>query len=161
MWIPRRATLVYLFAFILPMGCGNRESEESISPNETVSGDSVEEKEVPVASVPAPIELETLPEPAGSNGQFSIKQVMQLAHKNKLYRQATSESPAPGALERLLVLYQALPTQASAIGDPEDWKKRSTALVDATQMVIDGAAEAPDAFRRAVNCNSCHSRHKP
>ena len=114
----------------------------------------------PTPKAMPPLELEELPDPDGSAGTYSISQVMQLAHENRLFRRLMTDSPDMAAAERLLVLYEALPKQQPPKGEPESWEKRSTALITATKAVIDGSPDGTTAFKKAVNCQGCHSNHR-
>ena len=160
-------------ALALVMTCGcqkpdNAPSSESADPTATASVNTekidIDEQAAEKTSQtpsPSPVELEPLPEPEGEDGQFSISQVMELAHENKLYKQLMKDSFPPEVGQRLITLYTALPTQSSPEGDNEDWQTRSVALRDSAQMIVDGNPDGVAALRRAVNCSSCHSRHKP
>lgn len=64
-----------------------------------------EEEKKPVAT---PFELEPLPDGDGEDGGFSISQVMQLAHDNRLFRQILKDEVDPKCAERLVTLYDSL-----------------------------------------------------
>lgn len=117
------------------------------------------------AAEPKPVELEPLPAPEGEEGKFSIPQVMQLAHENKLYRKLYKVPLNAEVAQRLTVLYEGLPEQTPPVGSPESWQKRSTALRDAVMAIInDIDAKELDkkklrALQKAINCNTCHNQH--
>lgn len=152
----------------LAAGC-NSEPNELLEPNvpdqattgkpassqtDSVVGDVAPSRE--------PLDLETLPDGEGEvEGTFSVSQIMELAHENKLYRELFVDDFDPAAGERLVLLYSSLPQQSSPKSDAEDWTKRATALLDAAKSVVAGEQGSVAAYKRAVNCNSCHSRHKP
>lgn len=157
----------YVFPFCLLVGlvgCGGPEtpttsvSDASAETESTTGSESTAPE--PVAPKPEPIELSELPEPEGEDGTFTIAQVMQEAHDNKLYRSLFKTPVDSAVAERLTLLYASLPLQTPPEGEDESWQQRSTALVTAAQMVIDGDPKGAAAIRKAVNCNSCHSRHK-
>ena len=104
-----------------------------------------------------PVELEPLPDPEGSDGEYSIAQTMIYAHDNRLFRKLFTLPVAPDVGERIKVLYAGLPKQNPPKGDAEAWTKRASELVDSAERLIDGDAEAMRAYKKAVNCNSCHS----
>ena len=148
---------------LLVLGCG-RPADPPMAentPEPTVAETSAPEVVADEKPVPAPVELEPLPDPEGEEGLYSISQVMEYAHKNKLYRELFSPPVDEAVAERLITLYQSLPKQSSPKGDPDDWTTRAEALASSAEGVINGDADAGKAFRKAVNCNSCHSRHKP
>lgn len=111
-------------------------------------------------SPPAPIELAELPEPDGEDGQYSIAQVMQLAHKSRLYRELFRVPVDPAVGERLKLLYSGLSSQSPPEGDADSWQERSAALIESAEKIIAGDADSIPAFKKAVNCNSCHNRHR-
>jgi hypothetical protein len=45
-------------------------------------------------------------------------------------------------------------------GSPENWKTKTTALVDAAQAVVEGSAGSGAALKKAANCKACHETHK-
>lgn len=106
------------------------------------------------------IELEPLPEPEGDGGTFSISQIMEFGHDNKLYRELLKSPVDPAAGERMILLYTDLPKQTPPKGDVEDWQKRATSLLDAAKSAIAGQDGSEAALKRAVNCNSCHQRFR-
>ena len=155
---------IRFYAYLVSVALLGTGCSSPTKPNSAETQEVAAETTPPEPSVAAskPIELEPLPEMEGDvGGTFSIAQVMQLAHKNKLYRELFQDDFAPAVGERLLLLYTSLPKQGSPKGDAEDWVKRSTSLANAARKVIEGGQGGVAEFKRAVNCNSCHSRHKP
>ena len=155
-----------LLILLLIAGCSKPKPSEdsSANPANPVRENESTNSASPETSQPAPkeIQLEPLPTPNGEVGEtFSIAQVMQAAHGNKLYKELFKESFDPKVAERVVMLYESLPQQTSPKGDAEDWTKRSTALLTAAKQVATGEEDGVKAFKKAVNCNSCHSRHKP
>jgi cytochrome c556 len=61
----------------------------------------------------------------------------------------------------LLALYQALAKLAPRQGDAHEWKRRTKALVDGAQGVIDGDKGAAEKLAAAVDCKSCHALFRP
>ncbi|MCC9600672.1 hypothetical protein LOC67_08865 [Stieleria sp. JC731] len=108
----------------------------------------------------APEPLEALPDGEAEDGGYTIAQVMQLAHDNKLYRELFSEPADPEVVQRLKTLYADLPKREPPKGDPEQWKERSQALVDAVDAIESGDEKGVAMLKRAVNCSSCHGRHR-
>ncbi|MEM9586148.1 MAG: hypothetical protein AAGA03_02610 [Planctomycetota bacterium] len=137
-------------------GCGSKPAPESsnLSPSEADPVAAQQETE------PEPVELESLPEPEGDSGGFSIGQVMRLAHDNKLYRNLLKPNPDKAVIERIHLLYKGLPQQTPPKGESESWQIKTTALIAAVDSIASGEADGDKALKRAVNCNSCHSRHR-
>jgi len=95
--------------------------------------------------------------------KMTIKEVMEKAHKGK-------ESPVQTViagkadekmLKEFLGYYKAMGDEKPPKGTEADWKKRTAALVDATQALIDKKPNAQAAFKTAVDCKACHTAHKP
>ena len=153
------------FAFVLVLGlAGCQQAADDPSPpaGETNVGAATPSSAEPTPpTVEEPFVLEELPDAEGPDDAFSIKQVMQLAHENRLYRELLKEKVDPAVAERLGRLYESLSKQSPPKGDEESWRERTTALLESTRKVVAGDADGPGEFRRAVNCNSCHSRHRP
>lgn len=164
-------SLIFVLAFgLLLSGCGGNESSDGTNDADTSAQEESEmaesastEAETDVAKVimDEPIVLDELPEPEGEDGHFSISQIMQLANETKLYKELLKDELDSAVAERLLVLYSDLPTQSSPRGSDEDWNDRSPKLADAVKLIIAGDSAGKVELKKAVNCNSCHSRHKP
>lgn len=146
----------FLAALVMTAGCSSETPPAKSNPT------------TPPQIAIEPTVLEPLPEPEGqTDGQdsiYTIAQVMTLAHDNKLYRELFSQPVDPIVGERLIRLYEDLPKQDPPLGDPAQWRERTNALIDAAKAIVQPAKapnpEAIAAFKRAVNCNSCHSRHR-
>ncbi len=91
---------------------------------------------------------------------LSIGDVMQRVHESKAYREWL-KPPVDPDLGRLVVrMYRHLASQVPPKGDPLDFQTRAGELADAAEAVLQQGDEALPRFRRAVNCNSCHARHR-
>ena len=95
--------------------------------------------------------------------KMTIKEIMEKAHKGK-------ESPVQTViagkadekmLKEFLTYYKAMGDQKPPKGDEAAWKKKTAALVDATQALIDKKPGAQESFKLAVDCKACHTDHKP
>ncbi|OYP38223.1 hypothetical protein CGZ80_03110 [Rhodopirellula sp. MGV] len=149
------------------VGCGTpdatdaaatAESQSESAPN-TTDLDATAQNE---SKTPEPAQ-EPLPElPAGEaeDGGYTIAQVMQLAHDNKLYRRLFDQPADPEVIERMKLLYAELPKRQPPKGDPEQWQERSTALVEAVVAIEAGNEQGIAMLKRAANCSSCHGRHR-
>ncbi len=88
----------------------------------------------------------------------TIKKVMKAAMKGGLAKKVISGKADDKQKEELLVLLKDLAKATPAKGDEADWKKRTTALVDGAQDVIDGKSTA--SLKKAADCKGCHELHK-
>lgn len=101
-----------------------------------------------------------LPEGEADDGGYTIAQVMQIAHETKLYRRLYQENVPEEVLSQFTTLYADLAKRDSPDGDQEDWEKRAVALSDAVALIAGGDPGGVSQLKRAINCNSCHSRHR-
>ena len=96
--------------------------------------------------------------------KFTIKQVMDMAHKGKdsLYNRITKTTTATDDDKKKLVeLYTALAADHPKMNDDKDWTDRTTAMVAAAQDVAAGKDGGVDALKKAAACGDCHDLHKP
>lgn len=93
----------------------------------------------------------------------SIKDAMVSVHKGKdsLVSKVSAGKGTPEDHSRLLEIYQFLATQKPPQGDADSWKAKTSALIAASMDLVDKKAGAADTFKKAVDCKSCHSVHKP
>jgi mono/diheme cytochrome c family protein len=92
--------------------------------------------------------------------EYDVKQVMKLAHKDKLLQKVTGGNAGEEEKKQLLALYQALAANEPPVGDAASWKEKNDAIVKAAQAVVDGGTDY-DALKKATSCAGCHKAHKP
>jgi hypothetical protein len=92
--------------------------------------------------------------------KYSIKEVMKLAHKNKLMEKVADGDASKEEKEKLLGLYIALSEGKPPKGDVKDWKDRCKAIVIAARAVVKGDDGAEAKLKKVVNCMACHAKHK-
>lgn len=147
-----------------PENAGSSEPAEQSVASESVSQQSTEPSEadnqVTDSESVSSVVLEPLPEPEGEDGRFSIAQIMNLGHDNKLYRELLTHPVNPDVAERMLTLYRDLPSQVPPQGDLDDWKERANNLLRAAESAVAGDSGSDAALKRAVNCSSCHNRFR-
>jgi hypothetical protein len=93
--------------------------------------------------------------------KFTIKEVMQEAHKkgllNKIYKGDASDADA----KRLLELYTELAKSKPPAGDAEAFKVTTKKMVDGAKLIVDGKKDdGIAALKKAVNCGGCHKNFK-
>ena len=93
--------------------------------------------------------------------EYTIKEVMKKAHKDGLLKKVAGGKGNKADAEQLLNLYESLPKSEPPKGSEADWKKKTTALVDAAEAVVDGKSGAAAQLKKASNCAACHKAHKP
>jgi hypothetical protein len=99
---------------------------------------------------------------AGGKGEpkYTIKEVMKNAHKSGLFKKVAAGMGDKKDAEQLLELYTALAQNKSPNDEAADWKERTTAMVAAAKLAVEGSEKAGAALKKAVNCNGCHGTHK-
>lgn len=93
--------------------------------------------------------------------EYTIKQVMKKAHKEGLLKKVAGGNGNKADAEQLLDLYESLAKNEPPKGSAADWKKKTVALVDAAEAVVDGKSGAAAQLKKASNCAACHKAHKP
>ena len=93
--------------------------------------------------------------------EYTIKQVMKMAHKDGLLKKVTGGDGSEADAEKLLALYKAMAENEPPKGSQADWNKKTGALVEAAQEVVDGKDGSLAALKKAANCAACHKAHKP
>jgi hypothetical protein len=93
--------------------------------------------------------------------KYTIKQVMEKAHKNKLLDKIASGQGTKEEAEELLALYKALGANKPPKGELEGWEKKTVAIIEAAQAVVDGKEGAGARLKAAANCAQCHREHRP
>jgi hypothetical protein len=88
----------------------------------------------------------------------TIKKVMKAAMKGPLVKAVASGKADEDQKKELLVLLKDLAKAKPPKGTEEDWKKRTTALVDGAEEAIDGKGGA--SLKKAADCKGCHTAHK-
>src|SRR3954454_19778675 len=70
--------------------------------------------------------------------KYTIKEVMQQAHKSKLLAEATQGKAEKVKLEKLVELYVALGANEPPLGEKEAWKMRTDDIVSAAKELLAG-----------------------
>jgi hypothetical protein len=86
--------------------------------------------------------------------KYTIKEIMQKAHKSNLYKKMVDASISDDEKKLLTELYMELAKNKPEKGEADDWKKRTEA--------INKAMKAGDGkeFGKILNCKACHELHK-
>ena len=91
----------------------------------------------------------------------TIKKVMKVAMKGALAKTVYTGKATAKQKEELLELFKDLAKAKPPRGDEKDWKKKTTALVDAAQDEVDRKSGASASLKKAAtSCKSCHDAHK-
>jgi hypothetical protein len=93
--------------------------------------------------------------------KYTISDVMQQGHKGGLLNKVVSGKASADDAKELLSMYQSMAKQKPPAGDIDSWKKKTEALVAATQQYVDGdKGKGSAALKKASNCQACHTAHK-
>jgi hypothetical protein len=104
--------------------------------------------------------------------EVSINEIMVAAHvrdidgkgnrssKRNLDTRVLSGRATEQEKTRLLELYRQLATTIPPKGSPGEWRRRTAALVEATEGVIAGRDGARRRLAEAVDCKTCHEKYR-
>ena len=92
--------------------------------------------------------------------KYTIKEVMKKAHKDGLLKKVAGGQGTKADAEELLDLYKALGPNKPPKGDPESWKAKTVALVEAAQEVVERQSSARTSGWRKPPTAECHKAHK-
>ncbi len=92
--------------------------------------------------------------------KYTIKEVMKLAHKEKLLNKVTDGKGTTDDKKKILELYEEMAKNKPPKGDADSWKKLNDAIIAAAKDVVDGKDGSIDALKKATKCGDCHSAHK-
>ena len=102
----------------------------------------------------------------GDDPQNNIKEVMRKANgsadksKPTLCAKVISGKASKEEKDELLALYKDLAASKCPRGDEKDWTKRTEALVNAAEAVVNGDKGAEAKLKKANDCMGCHTGHK-
>ena len=88
--------------------------------------------------------------------KYSIKDVMQKAHKGGLMKKVADGKATAEEKKQLVEYYEALAANKPPKGDEASWKEKTAELLAAAK---DAAAGNLDKLK-AINCGACHKAHK-
>jgi len=92
--------------------------------------------------------------------KYTIKEVMQEAHKKGLLKTVLGGKATPDEKAKLLEYYVAMYEGKPKKGEPASWTKKSAdALAAAAKLVVDPKAN-PAELKAAADCMGCHKEHK-
>jgi hypothetical protein len=96
-----------------------------------------------------------------AEGGPKTKAVMKKCMKGGLCKKVVMGQGTADDKAALLAAFTAMAAEKAPKGDAESWKTKTTALVKAAQLAVDGDAGAGAALKSAANCAACHKVHKP
>jgi hypothetical protein len=95
--------------------------------------------------------------------KYDIETIMDKAHgekNDKLLKKVLDGKADAAEKKELLELYTELGKNKPPKGDEKSWKEKTSALVSASQEVVDGKDKGVADLKKAANCRACHQAHK-
>jgi cytochrome c553 len=94
--------------------------------------------------------------------KYTIEQVMEALHKGKtnVGKTVASGQGTKEDFAKLVEYYESLPLCKPEKGDQASWETKSKALLASAKALKDGAPDALEAYKKAVNCKACHNVHR-
>ncbi len=100
---------------------------------------------------------------ADDKPKYDIETIMDKAHgekNDKILRKVLDGKATDAEKKELLELYTELGKNKPPKGNEKSWKDKTTALVSATQEVVDGKGTGVADLKKASSCGGCHKVHK-
>ena len=95
-----------------------------------------------------------------ADGGPKTKAAMKTCMKGGLCKKVATGDGSAEDKAALLAAFTAMAAEKPPKGDADSWKAKTTALVKAAQLAVDGDAGAGAALKSAANCKDCHTAHK-
>ena len=92
--------------------------------------------------------------------KYSIKDVMQKAHKGGLMKKVSQGKATPEEKKQLIEFYESLAANKPPKGDEAEWKVKTTAILAAARAAAEGDEATAKKLSDTVNCMECHQAHK-
>ena len=100
-------------------------------------------------------------QPEAPRAKKSIKEVMELAHKDGLLKKVVDKEASKEDKDQLLDLYIDMLETEPPMGDRSSWIMLAGRSVVAASKVAVGREGAEEELKEATNCAACHRVHKP
>jgi hypothetical protein len=93
--------------------------------------------------------------------KYTIKEVMQEAHKKGLLTKVYKGDASDAEAKRLLELYTELAKQKPPAGDADAFKATTKKMVEGAKLIVDGKKDDGIALlKKTVQCMKCHMNFK-
>jgi hypothetical protein len=104
---------------------------------------------------------------ADDKPKYSIKEVMQKAHKDdpdkdivSIFSKIKAGKASDDEKKQLVELYTSLGQNKPPKGDADSWKTKTDALLTAAKEVADGKDAGVADLKKAADCMACHTAHR-
>lgn len=92
--------------------------------------------------------------------KYTIKEVMQVAHKDKLRDKVIAGDASDEEKKKLLDVYISLVENKPPKGEEDSWQTLSGKAALAAAKVVVGRDGAIAELETSTNCRACHSAHR-
>jgi len=92
--------------------------------------------------------------------KYTIKEVMKIAHKEKLLDKVAKGDASDAEKKQLVDLYTALGMNKPPKGEAKDFTEKVKPLIEAAKDVVAGKEGAGKDLKKAVQCKACHDIYK-
>jgi cytochrome c556 len=95
--------------------------------------------------------------------KYTTQEIMKAIFKGEdsTHKKIAKGNGSPADYDKLVAYLSALPVNDPPQGDAAEWKKKSTALLDAAIALKAGKPDALSQYNKAVNCQACHRVYRP
>ena len=92
--------------------------------------------------------------------KYKTEEIMKKAFKGGLVAKVAKGEASEEDQKLVIAMLESLAHNKPHKGSEEDWKKRTTALLEAAKATVDGKEGAAAKLKEAADCKSCHKEHK-
>lgn len=96
-----------------------------------------------------------------SEEKLTIKVVMQKVMKSGMCKKVALGKASQEETKKAHQLFKAMAKMPAPKGKASSWKKLTTELVVATELVMNGKPSGTKRLKKAANCSACHKEHRP
>jgi hypothetical protein len=100
---------------------------------------------------------------ADDDPKYTVQVIMKVVFKGEdsVHKRILKGSATKEDLAKLVEYISVLPQNDPPQGDPDGWKKKTTALLIAARALQAGENDALAQYAKAANCQACHSVYRP
>jgi cytochrome c556 len=100
---------------------------------------------------------------ADDDPKYSVQTIMKAVFKGEdsVNKRILKGKASKEDLDKLVEYVSVLPQNDPPQGDPDGWKKKTTALLTAAKALQAGGGDALAQYTKAANCQACHSVYRP
>ncbi|MBI1246532.1 hypothetical protein GC197_01660 [bacterium] len=96
----------------------------------------------------------------GKDSKYDTEEIMKKGFKGGLVAKVIKGEASEEDQKLVIAMLESLAHNKPHKGSEEDWKKRTTALLEAAKGTVEGKEGAASKLKEAANCKACHKDHK-